>query len=197
MIRHRHIYLLSFLFALFVCLPGWSQTRSNHYAVFLADEPVAKHFSSREDMQSATGAAWRSRIEAAQSAVRNGLATRNIRVTGSASTLLNAIFVVAPAARVAEIKAIPGVVDVVKLGRSKMLLNQATQILGGPQAWSILGGMSNAGAGIKIGILDTGIDQTHPSLQDSSLQTPAGFPKCNVQSDCTNFTNSKVIVARS
>ena len=197
MIRHRHIYLLSFLFALFVCLPGWSQTRSNHYAVFLADEPVAKHFSSREDMQSATGAAWRSRIEAAQSTVRNGLATRNIRVTGSASTLLNAIFVVAPAARVAEIKAIPGVVDVVKLGRSKMLLNQATQILDGPQAWSILGGKSNAGAGIKIGILDTGIDQTHPSLQDSSLQTPAGFPKCNVQSDCTNFTNSKVIVARS
>ena len=148
-------------------------------------------------MQSAAGAAWRGRIEAAQGAVRNELATRSIRITGSASTLLNAIFVVAPAARVAEIKAIPGVVDVVKLGRSKMLLNQATQILDGPQAWSILGGMSNAGAGIKIGILDTGIDQTHPSLQDNSLQTPAGFPKCNVQSDCTNFTNSKVIVARS
>jgi len=182
---------------LLLCSPGWSQTPATHYAVFLADEPLAKHFSSREDMQSAAGLAWRGRIEAAQGAVRNELAARRIRITGSASTLLNAIFVIAPPARVAEIKAIPGVVDVVKLGRSKMLLNHATQILDGPQAWNLLGGMSNAGAGIKIGILDTGIDQTHPSLQDSSLQTPAGFPKCNSPSDCANFTNSKVIVARS
>jgi len=193
----RRIYLLSFLFVLFFCSPGWSQTQANHYAVFLADEPLATHFSSRADMQSSAGAAWRGRIEAAQGAVRNVLAARNIRITGSASTLLNAIFVVAPASRLAEIKAIPGVIGVVKLGRRKMLLNRATAILDGPQAWSILGGMSNAGAGIKIGILDTGIDQTHPSLTDSSLQTPAGFPKCNVQSDCSNFTNSKVIVARS
>ena len=196
MIRHRNLLLAS-VFALVLYSPGWSQTPATHYAVFLADEPLAQHFSARADMQSAAGAAWRARIEAAQGAVRNELAARSIRITGSASALLNAIFVIAPPARVAEIKAIPGVVDVVKLGRSKMLLNRATQILDGPQAWSLLGGMSNAGAGIKIGILDTGIDQTHPSLQDSSLQTPAGFPKCNVQSDCTNFTNSKVIVARS
>ena len=148
-------------------------------------------------MQSAAGAQWRTRIEAAHSAMRNELAARGIRITGSASTLLNAIFVAIPAARVPEIKAIPGVVDVVKLGRSKMKLNRATQILNGPQAWSLLGGMSNAGAGIKIGIIDTGIDQTHPSLQDNSLQMPSGFPKCGTPGDCANFTNSKVIVARS
>ncbi|HTA71352.1 MAG TPA: S8 family serine peptidase [Bryobacteraceae bacterium] len=198
MTRHRFYCLSSFfLLALLLCSPGWSQTPATHYAVFLTDEPLATHFSSRAEMQSATGVAWRARIEAAQGAVRNELAARNIRITGSAGTLLNAIFVVASPARLAEIKAIPGVVDVVKLGRSKMLLNRAIQILDGPQAWNLLGGMSSAGAGIKIGILDTGIDQTHPSLQDSSLQTPAGFPKCNVPSDCTNFTNSKVIVARS
>lgn len=148
-------------------------------------------------MQSAAGAAWRSRIEAAQTAVRAQLAAKNIRVTGSASTLLNAIFVAATPANVADIKSIPGVVDVVKLGSSRMLLNRATTVLDGPQAWNLVGGLSSAGAGIKIGILDTGIDQTHPSLQDSSLQIPAGFPKCNAQSDCVNFTNSKVIVARS
>ena len=112
-------------------------------------------------------------------------------MTGSASTLLNAIFVAASPANVADIKAIAGVVDVVKLGRSKMLLNRATQIMDGPQAWNLVGGLSSAGAGIKIGILDTGIDQTHPSLQDSTLQVPAGFPKCNAVSDCLNFTNSK------
>ncbi len=196
LLRHR-ISIFCTLFSLFLCSAGWSQTPATRYAVFLADEPLAKHFSAREEMQSAAGVAWRGRIEAAQGAVRNELAARGIRVTGSASTLLNAIFVAVPASRVAEIKAIPGVVEVVKLGRSRMLLNHATQILNGTQAWSILGGMSNAGAGIKIGILDTGIDQTHPALTDDSLQIPANFPKCNIPSDCANFTNHKVIVARS
>jgi uncharacterized protein (TIGR03437 family) len=171
--------------------------QANRYAVFLSDEPLATHVSSRSEMQSATGAAWRARIETAQAAVKSQLAAKNIRITGSAASLLNAVFVAATPANVADIKAIPGVVEVVKLGSSRMLLNRATTILDGPQAWALTGGITNAGAGIKIGILDTGIDQTHPSLQDGSLQIPAGFPKCNAVSDCLNFTSNKVIVARS
>jgi uncharacterized protein (TIGR03437 family) len=69
-----------------------------------------------------------------------------------------------------------------------------------PSAWSIApGGSGNAGAGIKIGIVDTGIDQTHPAFQDSTLTVPAGFPKCNTDPawSCTAFTTNKVIVARS
>ncbi|HWE53306.1 MAG TPA: S8 family serine peptidase [Bryobacteraceae bacterium] len=180
-----------------LCSDAWSQTAPGRYAIFLSDEPLATHFASREQMQSAAGAAWRARIATAQNSLRSELAARNIRVTGSASTLLNTVFVVAPASRVAELQALPGVAGVVRLRRRKMLLNRATTIMDGPQAWNLVGGIGNAGAGIKIGILDTGIDQTHPSLQDSSLQIPAGFPKCDTPSNCTNFTNSKVIVARS
>ena len=35
------------------------------------------------------------------------------------------------------------------------------------------------------------------SLQDNTLSVPSGFPKCDTASNCLNFTNSKVIVARS
>jgi len=175
----------------------WAQNAANHYAVFLADEPLARHFTSREEIRSPAGQVWRRQIEAAQSLVENELTKRGIRVNGAVTTLLNAVFVRTSPARVAEIKRLPSVVDVVKLGRSRMLLNRATQILDGSQAWNFVGGMGNAGAGIKIGILDTGIDQTHPALQDSSLNTPPGFPKCDLPSNCANFTNNKVIVARS
>ena len=51
---------------------------------------------------------------------------------------------------------------------------------------------------MKIAILDTGIDQTHPAFQDSSLAMPKGFPICTKghPEDCA-YTNNKVIVARS
>src|SRR5207248_693905 len=71
-------------------------------------------------------------------------------------------------------------------------LNAAVNLVNAPAAWSAVGGTSNAGAGIRIGIIDTGIDQNHPGFQDSSLTPPAGFPKGDPA-----FTNSKVIVARS
>jgi subtilisin family serine protease len=64
-------------------------------------------------------------------------------------------------------------------------------------AWSAIGGAANAGHGVKVGIVDTGIDQTHPCFTNAAAAAagitgpPAGFPKGD-----TKFTNNKVIVAR-
>ncbi len=57
--------------------------------------------------------------------------------------------------------------------RYRLNLNRATQLVNAPAAWNAFGGIQNAGAGIKIAMLDTGIDQTHPAFQDSSLQAAA------------------------
>jgi minor extracellular serine protease Vpr len=175
-------------------LPVFSQ---NRYALFLQDEPLATHVVSREALHSAEAAAWRQRLQTAQQSVRNELNRRNIVTTGSVSTLLNAVFVVAPASRVAEMKTIPGVVDVVLLHRREALLNRATTLMNAPQAWTLTpGGQNNAGAGIKVALLDTGVDQTHPALQDSTLPPASNIPKCGGNNDCS-FTSNKVIVARS
>src|ERR1019366_10262671 len=119
------------------------------------------------------------------------------RVTGSVNTLLNAVFVATGPDRLAEIRALPGVIGVMPERIMKLNLNKATALADAPAAWNqaSIGGPSNAGNGIKIAILDTGIDQTHPAFNDSGFTLPAGFPKCTVQSDCTNYTNKKVIVA--
>lgn len=82
-------------------------------------------------------------------------------------------------------------------------MNRSTTLINAPALWSLVGGQGNAGSGVKIGIIDTGIDQTHPFLTDASLTVPPGFPKCDgrdsanhvADSNCV-FTTNKVIVAK-
>lgn len=182
--------------ALFVCCSvSFAQLAPNRYALILADPPVSTRLASGQEMRSAELVSYRERIESRQRAVRAELASRNISVTGSVTDLLNAVFVVAPSDRVAELKSLPGVIGVVQQKRYFPKLNSATQLVNAPAAWNALGGIQNSGRGMKIAILDSGIDQTHPSFQDSSLPMPAGYPLCS-GSDCA-FTSNKVIVARS
>ncbi len=47
------------------------------------------------------------------------------------------------------------------------------------------------GAGIKVGVIDSGIDHNHPFLKDPSLKMPEGYPKGDQR-----FTSNKVITAR-
>ncbi len=174
---------------------GLAQVATNRYALILNDPAPASKFETREATQSAEARSYQRQVEAAQRTLRNELQSRNIEVAGSVSTILNAVFVVVPSERVPELKSLPGVKGVVPLRRRHVDLNRATQIVNAPVAWTALGGMQNAGAGVKIGILDTGIELTHPAFKDSSLPMPAGYPICN-GSDCA-FTSNKIIVARS
>src|SRR5579883_1291080 len=183
--------------AAFAQAPRKSPFLPNRYTLILADPPVAQRFAGREQVRTAAAAAYRGQLESAQASIRRELASRNIRVEGSVSTVLNALFVAAPAARVPELKALPGVIAVLPRRALRTHTNRATALMNAPTAWSALGGQSKAGAGMKIAIIDTGIDQNHPAFQDSSLSVPAGFPKCNAPNDCLQFTNTKVIVARS
>jgi subtilisin family serine protease len=59
------------------------------------------------------------------------------------------------------------------------------------QAWrtAAVGGDADAGRGVKVGILDTGIDVRHPCFSD------AGYPATRQLGD-TRYTNNKVIVAK-
>ena len=159
--------------------------RLGEYALILSDPPIARHLPARRS-------AAVQDLRAAQHRVTDELTQRKIEITGASRMLVNAVFVRAAEARVAELRAIPGVARVEYLPPVHRKLESALPLVNASAAWSALGGDQNAGKGIKIGILDTGIDQNHPAFQDSSLSIPSGFPKGD-----KNYTNHKVIVARS
>ena len=177
-----------------LALTAFGQTpgRLVDYALVLEDPPVARKVQSRLALQGAEAQAHLQKVRTAQSSVLAELARRQVPVRSSTQVLVNAVFVRATRETAAQLKDIPGVVYVQYLPPVKRDLNTALNLENVPAAWTTLGGASNAGAGIKIGIIDSGIDQNHTGFQDSSLTPPPGFPKGD-----SNYTNSKVIVARS
>jgi len=180
---------------LIICPIYAARPASNRYALLLDDPAVSKFYPSRESMRSAAAITYRQEIRAKHAAVKSEIASRGLFVTGEVDSLLNAIFVAAPPERAAELASLPGVSGVVALRYYKLDLNRAVTLVDAAGAWNALGGVSNAGLGVKVAILDTGIDQTHPAFQDASLVAPSGFPICS-GADCA-FTSNKVIVARS
>ena len=184
-----------------VSAPLFAAPKTGSYALVLQDAPAAKARASKVAPPSNRRAApeveaARQQIRQKQSALKSNLKAAGFAVTGSTDTLLNAVFVRADKSDVATLRAMPGVKAVVFLPHMHLQLNAAVNLLDAPNAWNILGGVGSAGAGIKIAIIDTGIDQTHPAFQDPTLSMPTGFPICDTTADCA-FTNNKVIVARS
>ena len=170
------------------------------YAVVLTDEPVAVSHPGRMAMASGAATGSRTRLVASQKTISAQIVRLGGKVMGGDQDLVNAVFVLATPAGAEAMRSLPGVSRVERLRPMKMLANRALDLVNTRAGWArISGGEGQAGAGVRIGILDTGIDQLHPSFQDASLSAPAGFPQCGPAEvgDCAQWTNNKVIVARS
>ena len=102
---------------------------------------------------------------------------------------LNGMAVAVPRAQLPRLRALSGL-TVWPSVTYHALLDKTPQLIGAPQVWGQ--GLATDGQGIKIGILDDGLDQTHPFFSAAGFTYPAGFPKGN-----TAYTTPKVIVARA
>ncbi|HZT32529.1 MAG TPA: S8 family serine peptidase [Bryobacteraceae bacterium] len=173
----------------------------NRYIVEMSEEPVAAvavraaRRGQRISLQDGTARKQRDRVRAAQQALRRQVAALDGAVLSSVETVANALLVRIPDARAATLAQAPGVLKVHPVRAFRLHLDHALPLHKVPDAWSLVG-VDQAGRGMKIAFIDTGIDINHPGLQDPSLPVPDGFPKVNADSDKA-FTNQKVIVARS
>lgn len=179
--------MLRVVLAFFLFLNVVPGARLDEYALILKDPPLAETHSARES-------GGHRAMRQAQAGLIRELVRRHVTVNGSVQTLLNAVFVLVPHGSTPDLAGLPGVARAAYLAPLHPQLNKALDLVRVPDAWAnaAIGGMGNAGAGIRIGIIDSGIDVTHPAFQDAALKAPAGFPRGDAR-----FTNSKVIVARS
>ena len=104
--------------------------------------------------------------------------------------VLNGLAVALPESRVEALAAVPGVAGVVRSTRyfsTADASGTARQLLAAPAS-----ALAGDGDGIKIAIVDDGVDQRHPFFAPAGYTYPAGFPKGK-----TAFTTQKVIAARA
>src|SRR5713226_7306776 len=167
-VPRKPILLLAALFALELS----AATRTDRYALILADPPLAALAGSREQLESVAMAQPRARIETVQASLKAELDRRNVLTIGSTKVVLNAIYVIAPESELPALRSLPGVLRVEKMRALKRHLNRALPLMNVPAAWNTVGGQQSAGLGSRIAILDTGIDQTHPGFKGTGLTAP-------------------------
>ena len=102
----------------------------------------------------------------------------------------NGVSVVLPSRDLPRLAGLPGVREV--------FAPATYRALAGPDAVTIrarelpAADIPNAGAGIKIGIIDDGVDQRHPFFDPAGYEMPSGYPRGQAA-----YTTAKVIVARA
>ena len=83
-----------------------------------------------------------------------------------------------PANKADDLLGIDGIVAVQRDELNQPLTDTTPEFIGATQAWGSLGGQTQAGEGVKVGVLDSGIWPEHPSFRDRGIDSPGGSYGC-------------------
>src|SRR4029434_3045631 len=108
------------------------------------------------------------------------------KVTGEYDISLNAVAVELNGTPLATIAAAPMVQSAEYNALYYPNLSESYKIINASDAWTAAGGRATAGVGIKIGDIDTGIEETHPFFDPTGFSYPPGFPKCDAADSISN-----------
>ena len=113
------------------------------------------------------------------------------QIAGAASSRTAAVVV--PTVELAQLAHAPGIArvwpNVTYHSLSTQIVNSPA-LIGADKIWGPT--LTTAGSGMKIGIIDDGLDATHPYFSPTGFTYPPGFPKGR-----TDLTTPKVIVQRA
>jgi subtilisin family serine protease len=173
--------------------------------VTLPPPPLALVRRGPLDLRSRRSSSYLHSLAATQQEFAAKLATAvpDAHVNWHYAVALDGVSVVVPASELPRLSAMPGAtvwptVTYHSLGASSLLTtqtgpdNRPPKLIGATTMWNQGGPLANAGQGLKIGILDDGVDEAHPYFASTGFSYPAGFPMGQ-----TAYTTPKVIVARA
>ncbi len=176
-----------------------AQPIPGRYIVVLKTEPAAAvsiHNKTRYSAADREVAERKKQIHAEHAAIEAAIGEAGGVVTHRFDTLLNALGARMDETAAERLRRDGRVAGVYPVMRHHILMDQAAVVHRFNQAYQMIsGGASNAGAGVKIGILDCGVDVNHPAFQNFQTPMPSGFPITSGTATASNV-NNKVIVAR-
>lgn len=176
---------------------AFAQPASQRYIVELQGDPALRARDVR---------ARKAEILTQQRAAGLQLAQLRWRVEASVQNVANALIVEGDPSMLPALAAVRGVRRITPERDLQLVLDRAKAVHRVEEAWAKLpaekGGFENAGRGVKIAILDTGIEPEHPGFNPQGMTAPEGFPQYSGASPEAAeqnrlLTNGKIIVARS
>jgi minor extracellular serine protease Vpr len=144
------------------------------------------------DFNSSTVKSERARLAALRNDFKAWLRANapKARVTGEFDISLNAVAVRLNGTSLNRLRAAPMVTRVELQGLYyPTIADPDLSIIHAEEAWAAGGGPANAGEGVKVAIVDSGIDIRHPCFSDAGYASQA-------QLGDRRFTNNKVIAAK-
>jgi subtilisin family serine protease len=185
--------MIKLIWAFLLAIPLIAENVPNRFIVTLTTEPVAQHVRAqgRFAIHGIAAERHRVRLRAEQAEARSRVGQAEGVVTGAIENVQNALVVEIESARAGRLASIPGVRKVYPVRTFHPMLDHALPLHRVPAAWTQVG-IQNAGAGVRIAIIDSGVDVKHPGFNDGGFTAPQDFPRGDLA-----HTNNKVIVARS
>ena len=191
---------------------GKGQDVDNSSAIVqLKGAPISSNSSTKPprgkkiDFNSNAVRSYRAQLAAGRNEFKRWLRANapGAKVTSEYDVSLNAVAVQLNGTPLTTIAAAPMVQSAEYNALYHPNLSESYKIINASDAWTAAGGRATAGAGIKIGDIDTGIDNTHPFFDPTGFSYPDGFPKCDAadsnshhqDQDC-KYVSPKVIVAK-
>jgi subtilisin family serine protease len=135
---------------------------------------------------------YRAQLNQARNAFKKWLQANGpaAKVTSEYDISLNAVAVQLNGVTLDALRQGPGVASVEYVNVYKLCTSDPDLgLIQAMQAWQVGGGSANAGDGVKVAMIDSGIDINHPCFSD------AGYPPQSQIGD-KRFTNNKVIAAK-